>query len=569
MNLRKIEIQNFRGITNLELNIGDTTVLIGENNTGKTAVLDALRFALREVRSRRGCSFNAYDFHLPNSTAEPADSNAISIRLTFAEKVPGEWNDDQVGRLNRAKIAQSNAAGCTVVILKVGARFDAASQDFIQDWEFQNLDGIALSNVPDTAIMTLQNEVSYYYLAALREAARHFDAKGAFWRPFLKESQLSPEKRKEIEDKLAAVNQLIISSHGSFTQVMDKLKDVQRVIPIYNTGASEVVAVDAVPGRLFDMLAKAQVSLNTETGAKVPVDHHGEGTQSLVVLMLFNAFLQAWNKGTPIVALEEPEAHLHPSAIRALWQLIDQIPGQKIISTHSGDLLSEVPPEVVTRLYRRDGSICASYLRNAGLDPDEQRKFNFNIRHARGELLFARCWILGEGETEATLLPAVARYLGINLERAGVRCVAYQTGISIETGLKAANCMGISWVVLADNDVQGADDIKKVRDNLNARNESEILFIIPQANIEEYLCACGFGSVYESFLTEETRKRVIVDTSDPSYWPQVLKAIKNLRKFSKPAAIQLVMRLISSGKQKVPDLLVQTIKAAVKLAEAS
>jgi putative ATP-dependent endonuclease of OLD family len=124
MKLHNLQIKNFREITDLELNFGDTTVLIGENNTGKTAVLDALRFALRDVRSRRGCAFDSYDFHLPNATSEPASAAAISIRLTFSEETPGEWGDQQTARLNRAKIAQVDANGCTSVILKVGARFD-------------------------------------------------------------------------------------------------------------------------------------------------------------------------------------------------------------------------------------------------------------------------------------------------------------------------------------------------------------------------------------------------------------------------------------------------------------
>jgi putative ATP-dependent endonuclease of OLD family len=104
------------------------------------------------------------------------------------------------------------------------------AQDFVQDWEFQNLTGAALANLPDSAILTLQNEVSYYYLAALRDAAKHFDAKGSFWRPFLKESQLTPEKREEIESKLAEVNQLIVESHGSFAQVVDRLKELNQVL---------------------------------------------------------------------------------------------------------------------------------------------------------------------------------------------------------------------------------------------------------------------------------------------------------------------------------------------------
>ena len=104
---------------------------------------------------------------------------------------------------------------CASVTLKVGARFDALTQEFIQDWEFQNLAGQALTGISDSAIGVLHGEVSYYYLAALRDAARHFDAKGTFWRPFLKESQLTPQKRTEIETKLNEVNQLIISSQFS------------------------------------------------------------------------------------------------------------------------------------------------------------------------------------------------------------------------------------------------------------------------------------------------------------------------------------------------------------------
>jgi putative ATP-dependent endonuclease of OLD family len=95
--------------------------------------------------------------------------------------------------------------------------------------------------------------------------------------------------------------------------------------------------------------------------------------------MFFNAFLRKWNRGAPIVALEELEAHLHPSAVRALWQLIDRVPGQKIVSTHSGDLLSEVPPEAVTRLYKRGGIVVASRLKDVNLDEAGSRKINFHI----------------------------------------------------------------------------------------------------------------------------------------------------------------------------------------------
>jgi putative ATP-dependent endonuclease of OLD family len=558
--LRHLQIKNFRGITDLELELGNTTVLIGENNTGKTAVLDALRFALRDIRSRRGCAFDSYDFHLPNATSEPATAAAISIRLTFREETPGEWDDQQTARLNRAKIAQADANGCTSVILKVGARFDPVAQDFVQDWEFQNLTGAAFSNVPDTALLTLQNEVSYYYLAALRDAAKHFDAKGAFWRPFLKESQLTAEKRTEIEAKLADVNQLIISSHGSFAQVVDRLKEVQQVLSI--PGGDDLVSVDAVPGRLFDMLAKAQVNLNTGTGAKIPVGRHGEGTQSLAVLTLFNAFLQVWNRGAPIVALEEPESHLHPNAVRALWKLIERIPGQKIISTHSGDLVSEVPSESVIRLYLQSGRTVPKRMKDIPLDDKKRRQFNYHIRHARGELLFARCWILVEGETEVTLLPELARILGKDLERNGIRCIAYRQS-DIALFIQVAESMGIHWIAITDNDSQqGKSDQEKVRKSLGARPENDVLFVMPEDNIEQHLCASGFTHVYESFLSKQSQANIKVVKTDPTYIKQLTKNVGD----HKIAAIYAVLTEIRDGANVVPPLFALAIDAAIQWA---
>ena len=418
--------------------------------------------------------------------------------------------------------------------------------------------------MPDSAAnyRALQNEVSYYYLAALRDAARHFDAKGAFWRPFLKESQLTTEKRNEIETKLAEVNQLIISSHGTFAQVVDRLKEVQQVVSM--TGGDDFVSVDAIPGRLFDMLAKAQVNFNTGTGAKIPVARHGEGTQSLAVLTLFNAYLQAWNRGAPIVAMEEPEAHLHPSAVRALWQLIVQIPGQKIISTHSGDLLSEVPSENVIRLCRQNGQIISKRMKDIPLDAKKRRQFNYHIRHARGELLFARCWILGEGETEVTLLPELARILGKDLERNGIRCVAYRQS-DINLFIEVADAMGIYWIALTDNDhPQGESDQEKVRTSLGTRQLDDVLFVMQEDDVEQHLCACGFAHIYESFLTFQSQANIKVPKTDPEYSKQLTKAVKD----QKIACVHKVLEEIRVG-AAVPPLFEGVINAAIRGANSA
>ena len=331
MRVTAIRIENFRGIKQLKLELDETTVLIGENNSGKTAVLAALRLCLQDLGSRRRTVFDILDFHLPDADADPSSAKPIQIEVSFSEQKMDEWNEQLVGRLNRDGILQVGDDGRNHVLLRVTCKYDSASRDFARDWSFLNLDRDPLPRVGSQVLTGIQQEVPYFYLTALRDAAYHFDANGPFWRPFLKDTQLPVEKKTEIEQKLREVNELVVGSHASFGQVRTALRQVQDVVPLTS---GDVVSIEAVPGRMFDMLAKAQIHLGTMTGAKIPVERHGEGTQSLAVLMLFSAFLKLWSDKDPIVALEEPEAHLHPSAVRALWHLVHDFSGQKLISTH-------------------------------------------------------------------------------------------------------------------------------------------------------------------------------------------------------------------------------------------
>ena len=498
MRATAVRIENFRGIKQLKLELDETTILIGENNSGKTAVLDALRLCLRDLGARRRTVFNTLDFHLPDADAEPSSAEPIQIEVLFSEQEMGEWNDQLIGRLNRDGILQVGDDERNHVLLRVTCKYDSTSRDFAQDWSFLNLNREPLTGVGSQALARIQQEVPYFYLTALRDAAHHFDASGPFWRPFLKDTQLPIEKKTEIEQKLLEVNDLVVDSHASFGQVRTALRQVQDVVPL---ASGDVVSIEAVPGRMFDMLAKAQIHLGTMTGAKIPVGRHGEGTQSLAVLMLFSAFLELSPDRDPIVALEEPEAHLHPSAVRALWHLIHDFSGQKLISTHSGDLLAETDIHQIRRLSRTPDGISAFQIPENLLSVEERRKFNYHIRLARGELLFARCWLLVEGETEVWVYPAAARALDKDLHRKGVRVVPYrQTDVGLLT--KIANALGIAWYCVGDDDAERKRTEPKVTANLGTASEADRL-IFPYINIEIHLLGNGYEEVYAPYMPNQ------------------------------------------------------------------
>ena len=491
MRITQVSIRNFRGIKSLDLDLGPVAVLIGENNSGKTSVLDALKLCLRDLGPRRRAVFNALDHHLPDGQTEPSSADPIEIEVAFSDGPDDEWDDGLIGRLNRVRILQMDGDGRNHVRLRVTSRYDRSTGEFVHDSEFLDPEGEKLSRVPPRAITVLHEEIRYFYLRALRDVARHFDASGPFWRPFLTASELSADRKAEIEEKLRGVNELVVSSHDSFEKVQAGLRQVQAVVPL---ATGEAVSIEAVPGRMFDMLAKAQVQLGTTTGAKIPLSRHGEGTQSLAVLMLFSAFLDSQSDGAAVLALEEPEAHLHPSATRLLWELVRGFGGQKLISTHSGELLAETDVCELRRLARTPNGIKAFRVSPGLLSPEETRKFNYHIRRARGELLFARCWLLVEGETETWVYPAAARALGMNLHRQGVRVVEFrQSDVGMLT--KVANELGILWFCVGDDDDNRRRDERRLRENLAGADESDG-FAFPYPDIEQHLKANGYADVY-------------------------------------------------------------------------
>ena len=465
-------------------------MLIGENNSGKTSVLDAMKICLRDLGPRRRVVFDGLDFHLVDGQSEPSSADPIEIEVRFSDTEDAPWGDEIVARLARAGILQTDGER-SHVRLRVTCEYDRSARDFSHQWQFLGLEGDPLSQVSGRALAVLQDEVRYHYLTALRDASRHFDAKGPFWRPFLQDSELSVEKKAEIEERLREVNELVVSSHASFEQVQEGLRRVQSVVPL---ASGQAVSIEAVPNRMFDMLAKAQVQLGTSSGARIPLRRHGEGTQSLSVLMLFSAFLEAQSEGAPVLALEEPEAHLHPSAIRALWGLVCGFPGQKLVSTHSGDLLAETDIRDIRRLARGKDGIRAFQVGRDILTREETRKFNYHIRLDRGELLFARCWLLVEGQTESWVYPAAARALCLDLHREGVRVVEFsQSDVGMLT--KVANALGIPWFCVGDDDGKRKKVEPRLKENLAGADDTDRV-AFPYRNIETHLTEGGYREVY-------------------------------------------------------------------------
>lgn len=566
MRLTNLTIRNFRCIRELSLDLDEMTVLIGENNTGKTAVLEAIRACLERLRGRGRHQFNEYDYRLAREGDSPTEAEPIEIALSFIENDSGPW-DDEVGQA-LADVVALGADDRRRVTLLVTSQFDRNAGDFATDWSFLNADDEPLTGSGRSVgqLNTLQRLVPIFYLSALRDASKHFASSGRFWRSFLGELGLPDDERERLEAELADVNERLIAAHGPLAEVRDRLEHAKDVMSF---GATEAVTVDALPTKLFALLSRAQVHFAAHSGARIPVTRQGEGTQSLAVLLLFGAFLRNRLSGLDphaeaITALEEPEAHLHPSATRALMQVVGDLPGQKLISTHSGHLLSSVSARAIRRLAYEGGEVKAYRIDWDSLTDGERRKFDSHVRRTRGELLFGRCWLLVEGETEVIVMTAAAEALGLNLDRVGVCCVEYsQTDVGMLA--KVANQLGIAWHCVIDDDDGRRKYEGPVRSQIETTPEEDRV-AIRYENIEQLLCESGFGDLYEARISDQ-KAQPTAEHGTPEYWRQVLKA----GSFRKPeVATQAAERMTRpDGPAPVPAPIEAILNKAVELAEAS
>jgi putative ATP-dependent endonuclease of OLD family len=323
------------------------------------------------------------------------------------------------------------------------------------------------------------------------------------------------------------------------------------------------------------MVGKIQVHLRSPLGAKLPLHRHGEGTQNLAVLMLFQAFVAAnlaetyAPESTPLLVMEEPEAHLHPSAIRSLGSFLQNMEGQIFVSSHSGDLVSRVPLTSLRRLYKVNGETKVGYIDSRGFDQDELRAIDYNIRLTKGHYLFSRCWLLVEGQTEFHLMPLLFEIMGFPQDELSFSVIEIsQIKNKGEPIIKLAKALGIQWAMMADGDSAGSDYINRVLNYLeNGESLTDRAIGLIHADIEHEFWHNGYDDFITNLVTESRRRQIEKEAAgDVRKKIQLLikAAIKKVK--GKPAfARALAAEVNKRGKGAVPQRIKDIISRVVEL----
>jgi len=381
MHISRILIENFRCIRTLDIGLSPTSVIIGENNAGKTAVLDAVKIALSRKWGRSGqTGFNEYDF--PFSVTPEGVRPEIRIRLWFTEADPGEWPQPMLDDLNDI-VRTDPHDGTSSICMQVTCSFESVSKSVEPVWQFLNAADQPFSGAGarNQNLSRFFDYVPCFSMAAMRDAGVEFGGKSRFWGALLKGIDVDQEKAADLEERFSLLNSELLAADPQLEAIKDTLKGISTVIA---NGAAGDVDVRAIPVNLWEILSRCEVVIQGQANDPwLPIGKHGHGVQSLAIIFLFRAFVENALGGAlpeeaqPILTLEEPEAHLHPQACRSLWISVNALPGQKLVTTHSPFFVQNVPFKDIIIL-RRDADgpvasalprICsASVPHNAALD---------------------------------------------------------------------------------------------------------------------------------------------------------------------------------------------------------
>lgn len=536
MLLERVEIVGFRGINRLSLQLEQNNVLIGENAWGKSSLLDALTLLLSPEE-------NLYHFVHDDFWFPPGDVNGrekhLHIILTFRESEPGRH------RVRRFRPMSPCWVPCEDGFHRIFYRLEgemAQNDGVLTLREFLDEKGnpIPLEQIDDLA----------RHLIRLSPVLRLRDAR--FMRRIRNGTVPNMPEEEVTARELDFLARELVSRPQNLTdgQIRQGLSAMVQLLEHYFSEQGTGQARHRLMRRRSHDEQRSWRYLDIINRM---IDRPGGRTHRVILLGLFSTLLQA--KGTvrldrdarPLLLVEDPETRLHPIMLSVAWHLLNLLPLQRVTTTNSGELLSLTPVEYVCRLVRESSRVTAYRLGPGGLNAEDGRRIAFHIRFNRASSLFARCWLLVEGETETWVINELARQCGHHFDAEGIKVIEFaQSGL--KPLIKFARRMGIEWHVLVDGDEAGKKYAATVRSLLNndREEEREHLTTLPAMDMEHFMYRQGFDDVFH--------RVAMIPVDVPMNMRRVIA--KAIQRSSKPdLAIEVATEAGRRGVESVPTLL--------------
>ena len=508
----QVRVSEFRSLSEIEINLNELTVLVGANNAGKSSLLDAMQFSIGANRRILGKE----DIRLEkDETDVPKDRRAVVDILVRPIDASGSIVDVfpegsfWVG-LWGTGIAQDEDQNDMVAIRSVLEWSDIhgdyrTTRNFLREWRaFADWHE---AEVGDSVGPAQIEPIALHYIDAKRDLEDDLRTRGSFWRRLTDDLGLSESDTEELEAALSEINKTLVEKSEVLIHLRDHLLELKKVIAFEKAG----IDIAPVPRHLRDLSRGVDVSLTSGGASAFPLTRHGMGTRSLASLLVFRAFA-SWRRARAekggdevhsLLALEEPEAHLHPHAQRALLAQIRDIPGQRIVSTHSPYFVAQTRLEDIRLLSKGSSGSVVTELDTSSLSADDRRKVEREVLSSRGDLLFSRALILFEGETEEQALPIFAEcYWGATAHENGFSFIGCG-GANYKPFVWLANSLGIKWYILSDGEDKVITKVNALLEKLGLEEITKLKncsVIGSKTNYEGHLLKEGYLTAIETGL---------------------------------------------------------------------
>jgi putative ATP-dependent endonuclease of OLD family len=413
----RVHIENFRGIATADLHFGGTTVLLGDNNTGKSTVLEAIELAIGADRLSRSQAIDEHDFYGGLYLAgESENAPKIVVEVVVADLDEEQctkfrnnlefWRETDKTLLGQGAVAEAGAGGATPA---VRIRFEGAYDPENDDFNAKTWFAIPRQD-NETPLSECRSrdkrEFGFLHLRALRTGTRALSMeRGSLLDVILKTYEVRTRMWEDLLNKLRSLD-VVGETDTEFGLILTAIRDAMRdIVPGEWADAPHLRVSDLTREDLRHVL-KSFMGTGV-AGYAAPFQHQGSGTINTLVLAMLGLIAQR-RKGRVIFAMEEPELSLPPHVQKRVVDKVRSLAAQALFTSHSPYVIEQFPPEEMAVLTRTGAGLLTAA---SVVLPDNLKLkiFRDGMRTRFCEALLARRVLVVEGKTELVAYTAVAR----------------------------------------------------------------------------------------------------------------------------------------------------------------
>jgi len=441
MYLSNLIVRNFRqfgeGSAALEIAFNSgVTALVGRNDSGKSSIIDAIRYALL-TRDQEYVRVQPEDFHVDRMERQASE---ILIRCKLSD-----LDEDEKG----AFIEYLSYEGTDVSLFVNWTAKRLNGRPATRRWADVSVrTGIDGAGPPLEA--SVRGLLSSTYLRPLRDAEREMSPGRGSRLSQILSNVPDIEKGDAFNEATLPANPTAVSrlsllglsdylsygikKHKGISGAEDAVNN-QYLSSLSLTGDGLRGRIDITEGgtdkiRLRQILERLELGLFEATTGRTR-GRYGLGSNNLLYMACELLLLGREPDGLPLLLIEEPEAHLHPQRQLRLMEFLASAatgkvedtkrPVQVILSTHSPNLASKIPlPNMILLEGGHAFSLAQSHTE---LETGDYRFLERFLDVTKANLFFAHGVIVVEGDAEAILLPVLAKLIGTDLNEHGVSIV--------------------------------------------------------------------------------------------------------------------------------------------------